>query len=115
MNIRRTAERDHKLRFLDKDKLRKVRYDADKRREKSGRIRHSIHEKFVDGKLPSAEWIKEGVLEFFREFGRRPAELAIIGHSLNKSVAVYCPEITPAGEWPIVSLAIVQGEFTEIR
>ena len=57
MNIRRTTERDHKLRFLDKDKLRKVRYDADKRREKSGRIRHAIHEKFVDGKLPSAEWI----------------------------------------------------------
>jgi hypothetical protein len=115
VNIRRTAERDHKLRFLDKDKLRKVRYDSDKRREKSGRIRHCIHEKFVDGKLPSAEWIKEGVLEFFREFGRRPTELAIIGHSLTKSTGVYCPEITPEGGWPIVSLDVVQGEFVEIR
>ena len=108
-------ERNHKLRFLDKDKLRKVRYDVDMRREKRGRTRHCIHEKFVDGRIPAAEWIKESILEFHREFGRKPTELSLIGHSLNTSVALYCPEITPEGGWPIVSLKIVQGEFVEVR
>lgn len=74
-----------------------------------------LHETFVDGKLPGAEWLKEGILEFHAIHGRRPSELVLISRSLTTQVCLYCPEITPEGEWPIVALRIVQGEQVEIR
>lgn len=74
-----------------------------------------IHETFVDGKLPSSEWIKEGILEFFRIHGRAPTELTLIARSITTSVSLYCPEITPPGAWPMVCLRIAQGEQVEIR
>lgn len=74
-----------------------------------------LHETFSDGKLPSGEWLKEGILEFFREHGRRPTELTLIARSVTTSVSLYCPEITPLGAWPMVCLRIVQGEYVGIR
>lgn len=74
-----------------------------------------LHETFTDGKLPSGEWLKEGILEFHRIHGRAPSELTLIARSLTSSVSLYCPEITPPGAWPMVCLRIVQGEDVEIR
>jgi hypothetical protein len=74
-----------------------------------------LHETFIDGKLPSSEWIKEGILEFHRIHGRAPTELTLIARSITTSVSFYCPEITPPGAWSMVCLRIVQGDQVEIR
>lgn len=74
-----------------------------------------LHETFVDGKIPGAEWLKEGILDYFARWGQRPTELVLISRSLTTTICLHCPEITPEGEWPIVALRIVQGEQVEIR
>lgn len=72
-----------------------------------------LHESFVDGKLPTTESIKSGILDFYAEHGRKPTKLAITSHSVTTWISVFVPEIP--GPWPMVPLDIVQGEFVELR
>ena len=115
MNIRPQSERTHKLRFLDPVKARQVQRQDDERRERQGKRVVKLHESFTDNKLPSTENIREAVIDYFQEFGKRPTELVIIGSSKTSSVSLHVPDIFPPDEFPVISLRIVQGEFEEVR
>jgi hypothetical protein len=106
VNIRSTTERDHKLRFLDRDKAAKVRYDSDKRREKSGRVRHRLHEAFASDALPDAADLKAWVEEYLMENEEEPNALLYPYFTKASTVIVFCESLQKA-----VSLTIKRSEF----
>jgi hypothetical protein len=106
VNIRSTTERDHKLRFLDRDKAAKVRYDSDKRREKSGRIRHRLHESFNSDALPDASDLKAWIEEFLKENGEEPNTLLYPYFTKSCMVIVFCESLQKA-----ITLTIQRSEF----
>lgn len=113
MNIKPQSEHLQKRRFLDPEKTAKVQKQNEARWEKQGKTVIKLHESFADGKLPSTEYIREAIEEFWNQEKSIPTELVMTSATKTKKVILCVPKVFP--DYRAVTLQIVQGEFEMVR
>ena len=89
MNIKPTAERERNLRSLNKQKLKRVNYANDKRREMQGKRKESLHEHYNTDALPDALDLKQWVDEHITEHDEIPNTLNWPYYTKSKSVIIF--------------------------
>ena len=106
MNIASNHERAHKMRFLDRDKLKRVNRANDERRERNGKTKISLHEHYNTDALPDAADLKAWVDEFHAEHNQEPNSLLWPYFTKSKKVIVFSNRLQKC-----VTIDITRSEF----